>query len=50
MLRGLASRPLYFHDGSAADRGEVIDTYETRFSIGFTEQKKTDLIAFLNAL
>ena len=50
VLRALASRPPYFHDGSAADLGEVIEFYETRFAIGFTEQEKADLVAFLNAL
>ena len=50
MLRGLASRPPYFHDGSAADLGEVIDFYDTRFGIGFTDEEKADLIAFLKAL
>lgn len=50
VLRGLASRATYFHDGSAADFEEVIDMYNTRFDIGFTEQEKADLIAFLNAL
>jgi hypothetical protein len=50
VLRGLASRAPYFHDGSAADLGEVIDFYDDRFGIGFTEQERADLIAFLNAL
>ena len=50
VLRGLASRPPYFHDGSAANFDEVIDFYNTRFNIGFTKQEKEDLIAFLNAL
>ncbi len=50
VLRGLASRAPYFHDGSAADLDEVLDFYETRFGVGFTKQEKADLIAFLNAL
>lgn len=50
VLRGLAARPPYFHDGSAADLGEVIDFYNVRFGIGFTQQEKADLIAFLSAL
>jgi cytochrome c peroxidase len=50
VLRGLAARPPYFHNGLAAGLGEVVDFYETRFSIGFTEQEKADLIAFLEAL
>lgn len=50
ILRGLASRPPYFHNGMAADLEAVIDFYEDRFGIGFTEQERADLIAFLNAL
>jgi hypothetical protein len=50
VLRGLASRAPYFHNGIAADLGEVVDFYDTRFSIGFTDQEKDDLIAFLTAL
>jgi cytochrome c peroxidase len=50
VLRGLASRAPYFHDGSAADFDAVIDFYDTRFDIGFTDQEKADLAAFLSAL
>ena len=50
VLRGLASRPPYFHNGLAADLGEVVDFYDTRFSVGFTRQEKADLIVFLNSL
>lgn len=50
ILRGLASRAPYFHNGLAADLGEVVDFYETRFSIEFTRQEREDLIAFLEAL
>lgn len=50
LLRGLASRAPYFHDGSAADLREVVEFYDTRFNIGFTEQEKSDLVAFLSAL
>jgi cytochrome c peroxidase len=50
ILRGLAARPPYFHNGSAADLGAAVDFYDTRFSIGFTDQEKADLIAFLNSL
>jgi cytochrome c peroxidase len=50
VLRGLASRAPYFHDGSAADLGAVLDFYDERFGIGFTDQERSDLIAFLNAL
>jgi cytochrome c peroxidase len=50
VLRGLAARAPYFHDGSAADLGAVVDLYDARFGIGFTEQEKADLVAFLGAL
>ena len=50
VLRGLASRPPYFHDGSAADLGEVIEFYDTRFNIGLTDEEKLDLLRFLTAL
>ena len=50
VLRGLASRAPYFHDGSAADLGEVVDFYDERFDIGLTERERADLIAFLSAL
>jgi cytochrome c peroxidase len=50
ILRGLAARPPYFHNGLAADLGQVVEFYDTRFSIGFTAREKADLIAFLSAL
>jgi hypothetical protein len=50
ILRGLASRAPYFHNGSAASLDDVIEFYDKRFHIGFTPQEKKDLIAFLNAL
>jgi hypothetical protein len=50
VLRGLAARAPYFHNGHAADLSEVLDFYETRFSLEFTQQEREDLIAFLEAL
>jgi cytochrome c peroxidase len=50
ILRGLAARAPFFHNGMAASFGDVIDFYNTRFNIGFTNQEKQDLIAFLSAL
>jgi hypothetical protein len=50
ILRALAARPPYFHDGSAATLSEVIEFYDTRFGIGLSEQEKSDLLAFLRAL
>jgi cytochrome c peroxidase len=50
VLRALAARPPYFHDGSAATLTDVIRFYDTRFQARFTDQEKADLIAFLQAL
>ena len=50
ILRGLAARAPYFHNGSAATLNDVVQFYDQRFSIGLTDQQKSDLIAFLNAL
>ena len=50
VLRGLAARAPYFHNGSAASLSDVVDFYDQRFGIGFTEEEKSDLIAFLKAL
>jgi cytochrome c peroxidase len=50
ILRGLAGRAPYFHNGSAATLDAAIDFYESRFNLGLTPQEKSDLIAFLLAL
>jgi cytochrome c peroxidase len=50
ILRGLASRAPYFHNGSASSLADVLVFYDVRFNIGFTAQEKADLIAFLNSL
>jgi hypothetical protein len=50
MLRDLAPRAPYFHNGFAADLDAVVDFYDTRFHIGFTRQEKSDLVAFLRSL
>ncbi len=50
ILRGLASRAPYFHNGSAESLGDVVEFYNERFNIGFTPGEKKDLIAFLSAL
>jgi cytochrome c peroxidase len=50
VLRGLAARAPYFHNGAAPDLATVVDFYNTRFSIGLTAQEKSDLVAFLGAL
>jgi len=50
ILRGLAARAPYFHNGSAATLEDAVDFYDTRFHIGLTKREKADLVAFLNAL
>jgi len=50
VLRGLAARAPYFHNGAAATLGEALDFYEKRFQLGLSEQERADLIAFLRSL
>lgn len=50
ILRGLAARAPYFHNGSAHSLEDVITFYDKRFKIGFTEREKDDLEAFLKSL
>ena len=50
ILRALAARAPYFHNGSAMTLEEVIDFYDVRFNIGVTNEERADLVAFLRAL
>ena len=50
ILRGLAARAPYFHNGFAKTLDAVVDFYVTRFNLNFTRQEKADLVAFLGAL
>jgi cytochrome c peroxidase len=50
ILRGLAARAPYFHNGSAATLRDVVNFYDQRFGIGFSNGQKEDLVNFLNAL
>jgi hypothetical protein len=50
ILRALATRAPYFHNGIAKDLAEAVDFYETRFAIGLTPAEKADLVAFLRTL
>jgi hypothetical protein len=50
ILRGLAARAPYFHNGAAADLPEVVNFYNQRFNMQLTDEQKSDLVAFLNAL
>jgi hypothetical protein len=49
-MRGLAARAPYFSNGSAKDLRAVVDYYERRYSIGYTEQEKQDLVNLMSAL
>jgi hypothetical protein len=48
--RGLAARAPYFMNGSAANLRELVDFYDRRFNIGYTEVEKRDLVNFLSVL
>jgi len=50
VLRGLAARAPYMHNGSAAAMMDVVNFYNTRSNIALTEQEKAALVAFLNSL
>lgn len=50
ILRGLAARAPYFHNGAAADLRELVNFYNERFGMQLDEEQKSDLIAFLNSL
>jgi cytochrome c peroxidase len=50
ILRGLAARAPYFHNGSAQTLMDVVNFYDARFNIGFTTQEKANLVAFLSSL
>ena len=50
ILRGLAARAPYFHNGAAATLDEAIDFYNQRFSMGLTAKQHAQLVAFLKSL
>ena len=50
ILRGLAGRAPYFHNGAAATLVDVIDFYITRFDVSFTPQERADIVNFLSSL
>jgi cytochrome c peroxidase len=50
ILRALAARAPYFHNGSAATLQEVVEFYVTRFNMQLSAQEKADLVAFLRSL
>ncbi len=50
ILRGLAARAPYFHNGAGANLSQVVNFYNKRFQIGLTSQQMQDLINFLQTL
>jgi cytochrome c peroxidase len=49
-FRGLAARAPYFSNGSAATLRELVDFYDRRYNIQYTEREKEDLVNFLSTL
>jgi len=49
ILRGLAARAPYFHNGAAGNLDQLVNFYDKRFDMKFTETVKKQLIAFLNS-
>ena len=49
-LKGVWQHAPYFHDGSAATLDDVVRTYNTRRSLGLTEQQIGDLAQYLKSL
>ena len=50
ILRGLAARAPYFHNGSAATLEAVVDFYNERFQMNLSVTEKAQLVAFLQSL
>jgi hypothetical protein len=50
ILRGLAARAPYFHNGAAANLEELVNFYNQRFQMNLSQKEKKELIAFLNSL
>jgi len=50
ILRGLAARAPYFHNGLAPTLADAVEFYNNRFNIGLSAQDKSDLVAFLRSL
>lgn len=50
ILRGLAARAPYFHNGAAATLDQVVGFYNERFQMNLTEEEKRDLVNFLKNL
>jgi cytochrome c peroxidase len=49
-MRGLSGRAPYFSNGSAQDLRELVEIYNRRYDIGFTDKEKADLVNFMKVL
>ncbi len=49
-MRGLSARAPYFSNGLAKDLREVVEYYERRYNIGYTDQEKQDLVNLMSVL
>ena len=49
-IRGLAARAPYFSNGSAPTLRDLVEFYDRRFEIHYTEKEKQDLVNFLRVL
>jgi len=45
-----AARAPYFHNGAAANLGELVNFYNLRFQMNLTDKERRQLVAFLNSL
>jgi hypothetical protein len=50
VLRGLAARAPYFHNGAAVSLNDAVEFYNQRFNLSLTDQQEADLVAFLQSL
>lgn len=49
-MRGLSARAPYFANGTAANLRAVVDYYDRRYRIGYSEQEKQDLVNLMSVL
>lgn len=49
-LKGVWQHAPYFHNGSAATLGDVVNTYNTRQSLGLSSPQIADLVEYLKSL
>jgi len=50
VLRALAARAPYFHNGAAANLLQAVNFYDERFDMKLTAEQKRQLVAFLHSL